>query len=110
MDIDWAIQMNYESFRDGKICERQACTGIMNALALSEADVKIQYQNAANRIMEICKDTNPKLGEVLYKVIQNVNEDEGNHEASFAKAAAICAGIKEPKADEYNSAAKGEEV
>lgn len=100
-DLKWVVD---EALLSG--CKEGATNCILNALALSEQETIGQYQYACNALKKLYADE-PEKAEVFSKLINAVTEDEGNHAASFMKAAAIVAGYKPAAPDEYNKAVKG---
>lgn len=104
MDIKWIVDEQMNCVANGG-CPYMAVAGILNALAMSETDVMSQYMYASQAIEKLLKD-DEKKAKVICKMILEVIQDEGNHDASFKKASAIIAGYKEPKPDEYNKAVK----
>ena len=103
MDVKWIVDDHVAMFKQGILCERKACEAIMNAIAFSEQEVIAQYAYARNAIETICA-SKPELSKVFCKMINNIIEDEGNHQASAAKAAAICAGYNAAKPKELKEA------
>lgn len=108
MDVKWIVDEQMAMVANGG-CEYLAVAGILNALAMSETDVMSQYLYASQAIEKLLKD-DEKKSQVICKMILEVIQDEGNHDASFKKAAAIISGYKEPKPDEYNKAVKSNDV
>lgn len=104
MDIKWTIDEAMCAYRNGG-CKDGAANAILNALALSEMDTIAQYQYANVAFAELYKDE-PEKAKVFNKLVNEVVQDEGDHNASFNKAAAIVAGYEPAKPDEYNKAVK----
>lgn len=104
-DVKWIIdeQRNYV-FGGG--CPYAATVGILNALSLMETETMMQYQYAQSAIQEFLKN-DPQKAEVLCRMLKEIIGDEGDHDLSFKKAAAIISGYKEAKPSEYNNAEKG---
>lgn len=102
-DLQWIIDQNLYAARDGRACPRAAVSAILNGVSLLETETVLAYTNAMNAMDEICKDE-PKLCEAVHKMMLNIIEDEGNHNASTMKASALFQGIKAPKPSEYQEA------
>lgn len=107
MDVKWIVDQQLETVREGG-CPYMATVGILNALALSETETMEQYHYAQQAIKTMFPD-DPK-SEVLCRMLNEVIQDEGDHDASFKKAAAIISGYKEAKPNEYNKAVKKDDA
>ena len=98
MDLLWTIEENMCAYRGGRAEPRAAVNGILNGIAMMETIA--QYTKAKEAIHEICKDI-PELCEATCKMMQNLIEDEANHDASVKKAAALFMGMKPPKPTDF---------
>lgn len=105
MDLNWIIEQNKYPAIDGKICPKAAIAAILNAVAMSETETIMQYTNAKNAICEICKNDD-ELCRIICKMLDQIIQDEGNHQASAQKAANLCQGISAPKPEEFKKAVK----
>lgn len=104
MDVKWIVDEQMNMVANGG-CKYAAVSGILNAMAMAEADTVQQYEYGRQAISKLL-DGEPDKCEVVSKLIRNVVQDEMNHTASFNKASAIIGGYNEPKPDEYNKAVK----
>lgn len=102
-EVKWIVDQQMEMVRQGG-CPYMAAVGIMNALALSETETMDQYHYAQQALKQLF--VNKPEGEILCRMLNNIIQDEGDHDASFKKAAAIISGYKEAKPEEYNKAVK----
>lgn len=104
VDIKWVVDEAMCAFRNGG-CPNAAVSCILNALAQSETDTIADYEKAKMAIAEIYKDKENICG-ALVKMINEIIQDEGDHDASFKKASAIISGYNPAKPEEYNKAVK----
>lgn len=105
IDLKWIVDQNADLLLQGRVCPRKFCEAILNGVAMAEQEVVFDYTYARNRIEEVCKGE-PKLAEVMCKMLNHIIEDEGDHRASVAKAAALCGGYKEAKTSDLDDAGK----
>lgn len=105
MDVKWTVDEAMCAYRNGGTKEG-AANAILNALAMSETEVMGQYMYAKNALCTLFEDE-PEKKRVLCGMIDEVVQDEGDHDASFKKAAAIIGGYKPAKPHEYDNSLKG---
>jgi len=102
----WMLDSNVEAYHNSKDVNA-SLNGVLNALAMQEADA-IQYYSHAKTCIDKISAEQPDKGAILNKMLDQIIEQKNNHDASIKKAAAICGGLKPPKPDAYDKAVKNE--
>lgn len=102
----WTIEENARIGREKPEKRKDCVAAMLYACQRNELDTVSYYMNVKEQICGFVGDD--KQDNVLCNMICNMIEDSNNRAASFAKAAALLSGHKQPTPKEYDKAVKNE--